>query len=123
MNKRMRKKKGKVLDNELWNFDYTICKWMIPRLKRFKQINCAYPGIAPYDTPEKWDAALDQMIRSFELLQYDPLDLDENLNYVDYDPYNTKFNIDNYKVIYDKWKAETDKGLKIFAENFSHLWI
>lgn len=119
MNKRLRKKKGKVLDNELWNLDITICDWIIPRLKRFKQINCAYPGRPPYDTPEKWDAAIDQMIRSFELLRLDPIDLDEDLK-----PRNDiEFNVERHKIIYERWKAETDKGLKIFADSFSDLWI
>lgn len=124
MNKRQRKKQLKnagawVQDFELWNFDVTICDWIIPRLKRFKQINMGYPGIPPYDTQEKWDAAIDQMIRSFELLRYAPIDLDENLEPRD----DVYFNMERHQAVYEKWKAETDKGLKIFAEHFSDLWI
>lgn len=124
MNKRIRKKQLKkcgqwVENRELWNFDVTICDWIIPRLKQFKKINIAYPGIAPYDTPEKWDAAIDQMIRSFELLRYAPIDLDENLKPRD----DVEFNMERHQAIYEKWKAETDKGLKIFAEHFTDLWI
>lgn len=72
MNKKQRKKWLKrhnqyVKNSELWNFDNTICEWIVPRLKKFKEINCAYPGVAPMDTPEKWDDALDKMIRALNL--------------------------------------------------------
>lgn len=124
MNKRIRKKQLKkcgqwVNNSELWDLDITICDWIIPRLKQFKKINMAYPGTAPYDTFEKWQDAIDQMIKSFELLKYDPVDLDENLKPRD----DVEFDVKKYKKIYDKWKTETDKGLKIFTENFTHLWI
>lgn len=119
MKKRLRKKTGKVIDEELWNFDITICKWMVPRLKRFKEINCAYPGIEPMETPEKWNAALDKMIRAFELAHYDPIDLDIDLNYAP----ELEFNTNYYKQVFEKWKKEVDEGLHLFAEYFNHLWI
>lgn len=113
MNKRLRKKKGKVLDDELWNFDVTICNWIIPRLKRFKQINCAYPGREPMDTPEAWDEALDKMIRGFEILKDDPID-----KYW-YEGCDMKEIIN---------KAEEDRkiaheGLQLFVDWFESLWI
>lgn len=38
MNKRIAIKKGKkVKDKELYNFDRTIAKWMLPRLKQFTE--------------------------------------------------------------------------------------
>lgn len=128
MNNRKRKKWLKkhnkyISDNELWSFDYTICEWIVPRLKKFKEVNCAYPGVEPMDTPEKWDEALDKMIRAFELAKYDPIDLDENLkpNY-EYD-FSKPFDMDKYKEIYDKWKNEVDEGMMLFATWFTSLWI
>lgn len=124
MNKRKRKKWLKqhnkyVSNDELWDLDSTICKWMIPRLKQFKKINMAYPGVEPMDTPEKWDDALDKMIRAFELALYDPIDLDENLSPRDDDSYNHE----KYKVVAEKWKNEVDEGLHLFATWFCALWI
>jgi len=124
MNQRKRKKWLKqhnkyVPHSELWNLDVTICDWMIPRLKEFKKINIAYPGREPMDTPEKWDEALDKMIRAFELLRLDPIDLDENL-----EPRDTyDYNAEKYKRIYEKWNAEVQEGLNLFAKWFNSLWI
>lgn len=124
MNKRQRKKWLKqhrlyIPNSELWHLDCTICEWIVPRLKQFKKINCAYPGIDPMDTPEKWDEALDKMIRAFELAKYDPIDLDENLVPADYDEYDHK----KYKNIAEKWKNKVDEGLQLFATWFTSLWI
>lgn len=123
MNKKQRKKWLKrhnqyIKNSELWNFDNTICEWIVPRLKKFKEINCAYPGVAPMDTPEKWDNALDKMIRAFELAKYDPIDLDDNLN-----PTDTLLDIEKYRIIAEKWKKEVDEGLMLFANWFTSLWI
>ena len=46
MNKRIKKKKGfsKIQNSELWDLDYTIIKFILPRLKKFKEINISsYP--------------------------------------------------------------------------------
>lgn len=112
MNKRLRKKKGKVIDSELWDFDQTICKWIIPRLKRFKQINIGYPGNEEFPTPESWDDALDKMIYSFELAQKDPLDL-----------LSDNYNIDEYKRVLNWYQKEVHEGLQLFVDNFFNLWI
>ena len=47
MNKRLKKKKGlsKIQDNECWSLDLTIIKFILPRLKKFKEINInSYPN-------------------------------------------------------------------------------
>lgn len=124
MNKRQRKKwlkqHGKYVGNsELWNLDVTICEWILPRLKQFKKINIAYPGTPEIPTPEAWDEVLDKMIKAFELAQYDPIDLDENLNpRDDYD-----YNHEKYKKISEEYEKIVKEGLHLFAENFWHLWI
>lgn len=124
MNKRQRKKWLKqhnryVNEKEVWNLDCTISEWIVPRLKKFKKINGAYPGIAPMDTYEKWNIALDKMIRGFELAKYEPIDLDENLNVVD--DYG-EFNLEKHKKIAEIWKKEVDEGLNLFATWYSYLW-
>ena len=128
MNKRKRKKwlkkNGKYVSNrELWNLDQTICDWIIPRLKQFKEINIAYPGTASMDTPEKWDEALDKMIRAFELAKLDPIDLDENLQLRDYELEGYLYDVNKYKGIYEKRNAEVQEGLHLFATYFNDLWI
>lgn len=49
MNKRVHKKWLKkqglyVNPKETWNLDYTIAKFVLPRLKLFKKLNNGYPG-------------------------------------------------------------------------------
>ena len=71
MNKRTRKKWLKeqglyVNPKETWNLDYTIAKFVLPRLKLFKKLNNGYPGREGMETEEEWDEALDKMIWSFE---------------------------------------------------------
>lgn len=72
MNKRIRKKYLKkhglyVNPRETWSLDVTIAKFIVPRLKLYKKLNNGYPGRDEMDTPEKWNEALDKMIKSFEL--------------------------------------------------------
>lgn len=73
MNKRKRKKWLKkhhlyVNPKETWNLDYSIAKYVLPRLKLFKKLENGYPGRGEMDTIEKWDAALDKMILAFQYI-------------------------------------------------------
>ena len=52
-------------DTECWNLDITFCKFIIPRLKVFKEQNDGYP--VRYHSKEEWDKILDDMIEGFEL--------------------------------------------------------
>jgi hypothetical protein len=51
-------------DSETWALDYTIARFILPRLKRFREI--AY-GIPPDETNDSWNKKLDKMIESFEI--------------------------------------------------------
>ena len=86
-------------DTELWNLDFTIARFVAPRLKAFKEILHGYP---PSLTFEEWKATLDKMILAFDLLT------DENENF----PEST-----------ENTKRETiEEGLDLFREYFFHLW-
>jgi hypothetical protein len=81
-------------DSDTWNLDYTLATMILPRLKRFKELNNGYPhGL----TPEKWDEMLDQMIYGMEQII-------EN---------------DNETKPIDKRALE---GLELFGKYFRHLW-
>jgi hypothetical protein len=50
-------------DSQTWNLDTAFALLILPRLKRFKELNTSFP----YElTPEKWDDFLDEMIWAFE---------------------------------------------------------
>lgn len=119
MNSRQRKKylrkHGLYIDeSEVWNLNATITDFILPRLKKFKKITKSYPGREGMETFEMWNEALDKMIRSFELLQEDPLDM-----YYEY----LKTDYEKYKELTQEYYKEVKEGLHLFAEWFQDLWI
>lgn len=82
-------------DDETWNLDVAIAKFIIPRLKRFREISYAYPHDL---TPEIWDCMLRDMIAGFEWFASDVGERDE----------------DGY--------LEARDNVKMFAEYFGALW-
>lgn len=51
-------------DSETWSLDHSLAKLILPRLKRFKELNNGIPyGL----NEENWNAALDKMIAGFEV--------------------------------------------------------
>lgn len=145
MKKRQRKKwlkkHGKYVSNsDLWSLDITIAEFVLPRLKKFKKENDAYPGVDEMNTPEKWDEALDKMILAFEYViswddwwfgnpKYDyssGLHMKTNKTSVrinfEEDDWVKEIKENNYKER-DRRRAVIDEGLQLFAKWFQHLWI
>ncbi len=94
--KQQRRKLG-FCDADLWNLSFTIARFVYPRLVRFREMpRMGFP--ASLASSEDWDRILDQMIPAFELLNRD--------DFTD-----------------EKAQIETiDRGLKLFAKWFEHLW-
>ncbi len=89
-------------ERELWSLDDTIAKFVLPRLKVFRNNTGGYPGVFSGDPKgqEKWEAIIDQMIFG--------------LNYV--------ASGDCYKFLDDKTHKKAQKGLRLFGEWFMDLW-
>ena len=51
-------------DTELWNLDSTILKFVLPRLKRFKECTIGYPS--EFESHEAWLECIDEMIENIE---------------------------------------------------------
>lgn len=81
-------------DSDLWNLDYTVASFLVPRLKRFKETTMGHPVDL---TEEEWNIALDKMIFSFENYSKNEYAVGEPLNQI-------------------------DEGLRLFALYFYHLW-
>ena len=62
-------------DEELWNLDNTICKWLLPRLKAFKEKTIGYPPTL--NSPKEWDDILEKIILALELYNSDLLNNSE----------------------------------------------
>lgn len=133
MNNRQRKKWLKkqgsyVNPKETWSLDVTLAKYIIPRLKKFKELENGYLGRDEMDTPEKWDEALDKMIQAFEYV----IDLDEY--WIDDPKYDyTDIMFGKNKEFYEKIKenkitedirrlAAINEGLQLFAKYYMSLW-
>lgn len=89
-------------DTECWNLDITFCKFIIPRLKVFKEQNDGYP--VRYHSKEEWDKILDDMIEGFEL----------NSNKFEWETSDS--NEENGNM------AKAKRAIKLFQENFFDLW-
>ena len=94
-------------DQETWNLDANIAKYILPRLKRFKEINNGHPVEV---SAKEWDIILDKMINSFEFhIQIFVDQDDDDLNTM---PKNAQKR---------KWE-EYNEGLLLFAKYYKHLW-
>ena len=94
-NKKLRKdtKENGFDKSECWNLDITIAKFILPRLKYFKENTISYPQV---DIGlDGWHEILDKMIYSFdEILKDDSTDQDK-----------------------------IQEGLELFAKYYVNLWI
>lgn len=84
--------------NETWSLDYSITKFVLPRLKYFRKTAKAHP--ACLETPEEWNVILDSMIAAFDLM------VDEDSNW-DFDKKKMKI---------------VKKGMDNFHKYFHALW-
>lgn len=81
-------------DSETWSLDYTIAKFILPRLKRYKEICKSHPCTF---NEENWNEALDEMIYAME----------RSVN---------RFN--DFDTDWDRQQ----KGLALFFKYFNDLW-
>lgn len=85
-------------DSETWGLDFTIAAFILPRLKRLREINNGFPGEL---TEKSWNEILDKIILAFELR------VDEDKFFDD---------IDDVSV------SKIQEGLDLFAKWFLHFW-
>lgn len=84
-------------DTELWNLDYTIARFVYPRLKRFIKLEpVSYPN--DFESYEDWIECLHKMLKSFEYAS----------------------NSDNMEDLKDS--EEIQEGFELFGKYFQHLW-
>lgn len=99
-------------DLEIWNLDYTISKWIVPRLKAFQEGTIGYPPEIEFD---EWKNELDEMIFGFE---FDgPEWYEKNVFHIK-DRAKKEAKLEMYK---DLCKRAED-GRILFAKRFDHLW-
>jgi hypothetical protein len=88
-------------DSETWSLDYTIARFILPRLRRFKEVNDGVPvNIGSLD---EWNLIIDKIIFAFE-------------TYIKYDDY------DVYIETNKKLAKQVDDGFDLFRKYFCQLW-
>jgi ABC-type glycerol-3-phosphate transport system substrate-binding protein len=89
-------------DSETWSLDITFAKWVVPRLKRFKIVNNAFPHDM---TEESWDNLIDNMIDNF---QY----------FVDFNNEKIEFSQENEIEALEKF----NEGMLLFCKHIRNIW-
>lgn len=141
MRKKWLKKHGQyIAPKELWNLDYTVAKFILPRLIKFKENSSGFPGYDEADTMDKWQDILQKMITAFEHIVTDDdwwiddprYDYSDGIHIeIDKDKKTLfHFRIDDWaKEIENNRDTEQDRrneaikeGLELFSKYFRHLW-
>ena len=139
--KKWLKKHGQyIAPKELWNLDYTVAKFVLPRLIKFKENSLGFPGYDEADTMDKWQNILQKMITAFEYIVTndnwwvdDPRYDYSNGIHIEIDKDKKTlfhFRIDDWiKEIKNNRDTEQDRrneaikeGLELFSKYFRHLW-
>ncbi len=81
-------------DDETWSLYTVITDFVLPRLKRFREIPFGFPGNL---TEKEWDDILDDMIFAFEYHKKDEIGLKKD------------------------W-IRCKRGMRLFGQYFGHLW-
>lgn len=95
-------KKDGFCDCETWNLEGVISEFILPRLKRFRELANGHPMSL---TMEQWWEILDKMIFAFEW----------NLTY---DDISVKMSESEQK----KMRKKYNEGMKLFGKWFLDLW-
>ena len=88
-------------DSDTWSLDYTTAKFLLPRLKRFKELNNGYPDV--FACGEDWDIAIDKMIFAMEYC----IKLGGSTDL-------SSYNNDN--------RVKALEGFELFGKHFMSLW-
>ena len=107
-------KYDKVHSEELWGLDYTLCRFIIPRLKELKRTQHGFPSKL---NEVEWDFILFKMIVGFEaalMLSEDDFGISSDLTIDEY--------FKQHRIATDEAKLAKTIGLRLFAKHFSDLW-
>lgn len=99
-------------DLELWNLDDTIAKWIVPRLKAFRDTTQAYP--ANLESFEQWQEMLGEMIFGFEFSS-DEWYRDNALG-------RPKEEREKKKNELESMVKRAENGRVLFAKHFNEIW-
>lgn len=91
-------------DADTWSLDVTTSEFLLPRLKRFKELKIGYPSCL--NSEEEWDEILNKMIFSFQECKEDFCERVCNMT-----PEERKVR-----------EQRIQEGLDLFSKHFQSLW-
>jgi hypothetical protein len=119
-------------DRDTWGLCYTIARFILPRLKRFREIiktkNAGIPVFSHKDfkydrEKKKWLKILDDMIYAFECCADEEFDTPYTFDKESgIDEKGNVYGIHCYEIKQEKRDKRIQKGLKYFSEYFGNLW-
>lgn len=90
-------------DSETWSLDHTIASFLLPRMKRFRELTNGYPSC--FGSMDEWYEVIDKIISSLEKM-------------VNFDGNTMEMMLDEIKV----YEAEIQEGIDLLAKYFFSLW-
>jgi hypothetical protein len=118
-----------VADSECWSLDYTFTRYMLPRLKHFRNMKrYSYPSDV---TPEEWERILDEIIWAFDYMANEEKYIimphfDSDIEKVfDMNRPKTLEREIEWRNYFDKMKSLQHRkveSLKLFAKYYEALW-
>jgi hypothetical protein len=96
--KRQRIRRG-FDDTELWSLYTTIGRFILPRLKAFREGLCGHPAVLKSE--DQWREILDKMIFSFDYVVRED---------------------EEFEVREDEYYNRVQEGLDLFSKYFFNLW-
>lgn len=98
MNKRIKKKKGIVIKEELYNLDSTFAEYIYPRIKAYRKMKrTGYPCLDGL-TEDGWEEVLLKIENAFKLI------------------------VESNSTLYDDDEIKVNEGLEVFSKYFLYLW-
>jgi len=91
-------------DDETWNLDYQLCKWLLPRLKRFQEFNRQNTGKQNTEDGD-WHEIVDKMIVGVDFIVHD-----------------SDYLLDLSTEDYQKKEKEALEGLRLLGTYMKGLW-
>jgi len=96
-------------DKQCWDLDAIFAKFIIPRLKRMKEVGHSYP--ISFNSYAEWCQIVDEMIWSFEFVLTD---------YGSNDFYLTSRSL--WETKQKERMKKFNKGMALFAKHYNCLW-
>ena len=90
-------------DSETWALDHTIALFLLPRMRRFRELANGFPSC--FDSMDEWYGVIDKIISSLEKI-------------VNFDDNTMEMTPDELKV----YEAGIQEGIDLLAKYFFNLW-